>query len=556
MTTAYDLERYAAQEALFALKPNRLLIQQCVLDGAETGQLVKINVWRNHAFEPFESLARPYIAFGGWRAKFQLSDYDDSLMYSGRCAADLDLLWLDSDRYLSGTDFHAWAQWLLGRIRALRGATTVPIILATWLAGDRREALQKLLNPLPGAYYADLGLACEAACVGLIDKRTAAMAGTPIGRAAQPIVARTLACQWLPGALFPPIKAIALDLDNTLHFGVLGEDGIQGVQLTPEHRAFQNFIKSLRERGIFIALVSRNERADVEALFAKRDDYPLRWNDFSATEISWGDKTSAIVHIAEKLNIAPDAILFVDDNPGELANVAAQLPQVHTVYAHTDASLTLNVVKHYPGLWRWKVEADDAKRIEDVKSNLAREALLAEAIDPTDYLRSLQVALSYRYNPFDQLGRLADLCNKTNQFNLAIRRFNETEVAERLDQPNTCVASVHLKDRFSDSGVIAVIVAELDDERLLVEELCVSCRAMGRQLEDTILLQAIRDMPLFAGCQEVAFRVRHGPRNQPALDWLAQLLGRNTPPNPGLHQISADRLREFAPADGVTLIKA
>jgi len=552
---SYALERYAAQDALFARIPNRLLIQQCVLDGAEAGQLARINVWRNHAFEPFESLARPYIAFGGWRAKFQLSNYDDSLMYSGRSAAELELLWLDSDRYLSGTAFGAWTQWLLTRIQALRTATTAPIIVATWLTADRRDTLQNLLDPLPGIYFADLGLACELAGVDLIDKRTAAMAGTPIGRAAQPIVARKLACQWLPGALFPPIKAVALDLDNTLHIGVLGEDGIQGVQLTPEHRTFQDFIKSLQQRGIFIALVSRNERADVEALFAKRDDYPMRWDDFSAIEISWGDKASAIARIADALRIAPDSILFVDDNPGELAGIVAQLPQVHTVYAHTDANLTQRVVEHYPGVWRWKTETEDANRFQDVKANIEREALSVKIPDPTDYFRSLQVALVYRYTPFEQLGRLADLCNKTNQFNLAMRRFNETEVAERLDRANTCIASVQLKDRLSDSGVIAVIVAERDHERLLVEELCVSCRAMGRQLENTILLQAIRDMPLFAGCQEVAFRVRHGSRNQPALEWLAQLLGSDAPPNPGLHQISADRLREFAPADGVTLIK-
>jgi predicted enzyme involved in methoxymalonyl-ACP biosynthesis len=116
------------------------------------------------------------------------------------------------------------------------------------------------------------------------------------------------------------------------------------------------------------------------------------------------------------------------------------------------------------------------------------------------------------------------------------------------------VASVQMKDRLADSGVIAVIVAERAGDTLIVEDLCVSCRALGRRLEDTFILVAIRGMPLFAGVREVAFRVRHGPRNQPALDWLTALLEGRSRPEAGLHAVPAERLRTFAPAEGVTLI--
>jgi FkbH-like protein len=150
---------------------------------------------------------------------------------------------------------------------------------------------------------------------------------------------------------------------------------------------------------------------------------------------------------------------------------------------------------------------------------------------------------------------LADLCKKTNQFNLALRRFNQAEVAVRLSRGDACVASVHLTDRLSDSGVIAVVVAERQGDQVVVEELCISCRAMGRELENTIILLALRDMPIFAGCREVAFQVQHGPRNQPALDWLAGLLDRIEPPDPGLHALPAQRLLDFLPAKGITIIK-
>jgi len=550
-----NVSGYEAQALLFAARPSRLALKQLVLDFSSS-RGVSINVWRNHAIEPVIASALPYCARARCLADFRLSEYDDTLMFSGRQPADIELLWLDSSRYLNRTLFGEWLDWLIARIKALRIANPAPIVVATWLHdADQWTQLQVLADTIPAIYLADLDAACHEAGVILVDPRTAVMAGTPLSKAAQLVLARKLACHWIPAAIWPPIKVVVVDLDNTLHAGVLGEDGIQGVQLTPAHQAFQHFIKSLQQRGIFIALVSRNEQPDVEALFAQRQDYPLRWDDFSVTEISWGDKAAAIYRIAKALRVGADSILFVDDNPGELASVAAQLPQVHTIYASSDPSQTQRAIEYHPGLWRWKVETDDTKRVQDMKANADREKILAEVTDPSDYFRNLQATLFLRLDPSDQLSRLADLCGKTNQFNLAMRRFKQVELAERLERSDVCVASVRLKDRLSDSGVIAVIVAERDGERLLIEELCISCRAMGRNLEDTLIVTAIREMPLFAGCSEVVFRVQHGPRNQPALNWLARMLRGNMYPEPGLHKIPVEQLRRFVPPDGITLIK-
>jgi FkbH-like protein len=546
---------YDAQAVLFSPRVSRLALSQLQLPTAGDRRL-RVNVWRNHAIEGLLPLAEPYCTFGGWQPDFRLGGYDDTLIFADRQEADAELLWLDSLRFLAHTSFADWSQWLEMRLRALRAATVAPIILATWCeGGDESEALQALSDGVPAVYFADMGAACTDADVPLLDPRSATLAGTPVGKAAQLVLARKLACHWLPATLFPPVKAVVLDLDQTLHGGVLGEDGVQRVQLTAGHAEFQRYLKSLQQRGIFLSLVSRNERADVEALFAQRPDYPLHWEDFSATEVSWGDKAASIARIAKTLRIAPDSILFVDDNPGELANVAMQLPQMHTIFAHSDASLTRRVVESYPGLWRWKVDRDDAKRIEDLRANAQRDALAEKLTTPGEYFRSLQVALFYRNNPQQQLTRLADLCNKTNQFNLALRRFNQAEVAERLSRRDACVTSVQLTDRFSDSGVIAVVIAERKGEQLVVEELCVSCRALGRQLENTIILLALRHMPIFANCREVAFRVQRGPRNKPAVDWLAALLDCGEAPLPGLHSVPPQRLLDFCTVEGISVNK-
>jgi FkbH-like protein len=545
-----------AQEVLFAPRTSRLALMDLNLEPAK-GRQLRINVWRNHSFEPLASLVAPYCAYGGWQADFRLDGYDDTLMFAARQEADAELLWLDSNRFLARSSLADWLLWLGDRLRTLRTATTTPIILATWWIDGSKgtEALQALADSLPGVYFADMAAVCDAAGVGLLDPRSAVLAGTPVSNAAQMVLARELACHWLPAALLPPVKAVALDLDNTLHSGVLGEDGIQGVQLTQGHLGFQRYIKSLQQRGIFIALVSRNELADVEALFSQRRDYPLRLEDFSVIEVSWGNKGVAVERIAKALRIAHEAVLFVDDNPGELVSVAAQLPDVHIVYASQDASLTRQAIHFHPGLWRWKLESDDTKRIQDLKANANREALAANVTAPAEYLRSLQVTLAYRYDPAEQLSRLAGLSNRTNQFNLSLSRFSQSEVSERLERSDSCVASVHLTDRFADSGIIAIIVASRKGEQLVVEELCISCRAIGRQLENTIILSALRDMPIFAGCREVVFRVQHGPRNRPALDWLARLLDHSETPLAGLHGLPAQRFLDFVAAEGVALIK-
>jgi FkbH-like protein len=516
-----------------------------------------VNVWRNHSFEPLQPMVASYAGFWDRPLTFRLGDYDDSFSFHGFQDSSVELLWMDSTRYMESINFPEWLDWLQGRIVALRQYSSAPIILATWLADKtQRMELGAQIEKFPAVYFADLEETCKTEGVPLLDSRSATLAGTVISSYAQVILARALACRWLAGVALPPIKAIAVDLDNTLHKGVLGEDGIESVKLTPAHKNLQRYLKTLQQRGIFITLVSRNEFADVRALFDQRTDYPLRWDDFSVVEVSWGDKADALQRISQTLRISTDAILFIDDNPGELAAVTQRIPNLKTLYAESCANLTKLAIEYYPGLWRWKQESDDAKRIQDLKASFERASLALTHTDPTEYLSSLRVTLTYFCDTRQQLGRLSDLCSKTNQFNLALRRFNEAELSERMNCLNACVASVQLSDRLSDSGIIAVIVAEREDDHLRIEELCISCRAMGRHLESDIIVHAMRQMPIWAGCRDVEFRVRHGERNKPALAWLAHLVNSLsiTLPDSQAHIIPIEAFQNAPQMQGVFIL--
>lgn len=544
-----------AQELLFAPRPARLALTQAELPTDPQAPARRIRVWRNHAFEPLIELMTPYLRFGRWTADFDIGDYDDSLMFAELPTLrppDLHLLWLDNTRLLSKLALADWLDWLSGRVRALRQADAAPILIATWLAPEQEAQARERLLAQPGVQLANLQPLCEQAGVPLLDARNASWAGSPLSRLAQLQAARALACHWLPALLLPPLKAIALDLDHTLYRGVLGEDGVRGVELSDAHRALQQRLLQWRERGIFLALVSRNEAVDVRQLFDERQDFPLRWAHFSATEIGWGDKSEALARIAQQLRIGLDAMVYVDDNAGELAQVASHHPQIRTLWAHADAAQTQAALDLCPALWRWAVSDDDRKRVQDAQAQAERAALQGQGEPDAEYYRSLQVSLELRLDPAADLQRLADLCVKTNQFNLAMRRFNGAELQQHLQAPDSAVVSVRLADRLSDSGTIAVLVAQRNGPALDVLELCISCRALGRRLEDSIVALALQQMPQLADCESVRFRVEHGPRNQPAREWLARWLGQA--PEPGWHAVPAERLRAHRAPDGVTLL--
>lgn len=546
--------RFDAQKVLFSEAPSRrdLLITDLT---DEHRQSLAVNVWRNHAFESVGAIVSPYFALRNAAIEFNLGGYDESFGFANRNPASLDLLWMDSRRLIENLGFHGWLSWLQGRLNELRTVTNVPIVVATWFDNcTHAREMQSLADSIPGVYFADLLSICNLYGIKLADERVATLAGTSLGNRAQILIARELACHWLPPLILPPVKALALDLDNTLHLGVLGEDGLDGVNLTEGHVKLQVFCKELKSRGIFLALMSRNEFTDVQKLFSVREDYPLRLDDFSAIEVSWGDKASALSRVAQALRISPSAVLFVDDNVGELGNVVHQHPDVLAVHASDDGDATRRALEFFPGLWRWRFGEDDAKRVADLKANAARDLIGQVSKDSDEYFRSLQVKLAYRINPRLQVKRLADLSGKTNQFNLSLRRLNEADFVGYLSDADSDVVSVELSDRLSDSGVIAVIVAKREDVRLNVVEICISCRAMGRQLEDSIICLALKGMRNFQLSKEVAFDVRDGPRNQPARGWLAALLGLDRQPDIGTHVFPIGLINSFEHPKGVNVI--
>ena len=288
-------------------------------------------------------------------------------------------------------------------------------------------------------------------------------------------------------------KALVLDLDNTLWGGVIGDDGLNGIVIGPgsasgeSFLALQSYAKDLARRGVILAVCSKNDEQNARLPFADHPDMVLRMDDIAAFVANWDDKVQNIRRIAEILNIGLDALVFVDDNPFERNLVRAELPMVAVPEVPEDAVLVaacLADAGYFEGL---RVTADDQQRVAQYKANEARSVFAAQAADLESFLRGMEMCLYWR--PFDRdgLARITQLINKTNQFNLTTRRFTEVEVEAVMSDPAQITLQLRLTDRFGDNGTIAIVMARCVGETCLIDVWLMSCRVLGRQVEQATL---------------------------------------------------------------------
>jgi FkbH-like protein len=498
---------------------------------------VRLHVVRNQPFEFVEKALGAFLSFAGIQARITFSSYDDSLaqptagMPGG---VDAVIVWLRFDHYgeLSPEEL---VDWLADRVAAVRVETAVPILVANWASAEHslqfNARLSERLASEPGVRICDLCGISQRLGDAYEDLRMEQVSGSPLSDQATLEVARMFGLVWLPAVLLPPLKAVVCDLDNTLWAGILTEDGPEGIVVSEEHQQLQRSLLGLRDRGVFLALASKNDRPTVDQLFASRGDLLVSLADFSSIKIGWVSKAESVAAIADDLRIGADALLFVDDNPGELAEVAISVPGVHLLLAG-DPAETERCLRYYPGLDPWATSPVAAQRISDLAAARCRQEHLAVTRfgatgDAAAYLAQLGTELRVGVDIQAAVARLADLSGRVNQFNTAFRRLGEAEVAAYLADDAACAVAVDLRDRFSDSGIVAGAFARRGvGGELVVDEIVVSCRALGRDLEMVILAVLLRGAHECLGGDQVRIEFVTGPRNAPALTSLEALVGR------------------------------
>jgi FkbH-like protein len=287
-------------------------------------------------------------------------------------------------------------------------------------------------------------------------------------------------------------KCLVLDLDNTLWSGVIGDDGPEGIVLgegtgTGEaHLALQHYAKRLKERGVILAICSKNDPAIAEAVFRDHPEMVLRRHDFAAFVANWEDKAANLWRIADQLNIGIDSLVFVDDNPAERARIRESLPMVAVPELPADAAQYVRCLADAGYFESVAFTAEDSRRAEQYSANASREALLESAQNMNNFLAGLQ--MSVVFGPFRtvDLARVVQLIGKTNQFNLTTRRHSLEQVARFVATDRCITLQFRLVDRFGDNGLVSVMILppDLQDPDIFeIDTWVMSCRVFGRTLE-------------------------------------------------------------------------
>ena len=320
-----------------------------------------------------------------------------------------------------------------------------------------------------------------------LDARMWNMAKTPCRLEHVPLLAQSL-LDTVFAATGLIVKCVVLDLDNTLWGGVIGDDGLEGIALGEfdEGEAFvglQKFIRELKRRGIILAVVSKNEHANAVLPFREHPHMALKEEDISVFVANWDNKADNIRLIQKTLNIGFDSLVFLDDNPFERNIVREFLPEVVVPELPEDPSLYLQTLADLNLFETASFSEADLQRADQYREEAQRELTKTHFTDINDYLTSLAMEIRLeRFNAFN-LPRIAQLIQRSNQFNLMTRRYGEAACEAMMKDPSRAPLTLRLADKFGDYGLISVVILKHAGEDLEIDEYLMSCRVLQRGVE-------------------------------------------------------------------------
>lgn len=289
-------------------------------------------------------------------------------------------------------------------------------------------------------------------------------------------------------------KCIIVDLDNTLWGGIIGEDGMTGIQLAQHNQGkhyteFQKKLLKIKEKGILLGICSKNNEQDAKEVFDNHPEMILKWDDFVIRKINWNDKSKNIKEIALELNIGIDSLVFIDDNPYERQLVGSQTDAIVPDFPDKIENLSDFIsdvdVKYFS---KFKITEEDKEKTQQYISNQKRTEVEKKSNSMEEFLTSLKMELVIRKVNKELIPRVAQMTQKTNQFNFTTRRYNENQIEEMINDKRYNVVCGDVKDMYGDYGTVILIITEEINNRIEINTFLMSCRVIGRLVENEFLL--------------------------------------------------------------------
>jgi FkbH-like protein len=321
-------------------------------------------------------------------------------------------------------------------------------------------------------------------------------------------------------------KVLVVDLDNTLWGGVIGEEGMAGIKVSAEYpgaayQALQRALLDFSRKGILLAVCSKNNLDDALEAIDKHPGMLLRSRHFAAMRINWTDKAQNLREIALELNVGIDSLAFFDDNPFEREQVRAALPEVTVIDLPKNPLEYAATVRNCAVFERLALSAEDQQRTEMYAAEKQRSGAEQNFQSKEDFFRYLEQEAELEPVSELNLARIAQLTQKTNQFNLTTRRYTETEIAEMAKKPEWNIFSIRVRDRFGDHGLVGVAITHDEGEQCEVDTFLLSCRVIGRTVE-TALVAHLAESAAQRGRKQLFGWFLPTKKNAPARDFYEQ----------------------------------
>jgi FkbH-like protein len=343
-----------------------------------------------------------------------------------------------------------------------------------------------------------------------------------------------------------PFKVIVLDCDNTLWQGVCAEDGPLGIDVTPHHRALQDFMLRQMNAGMLLCLCSKNNEQDVLDVFDRRSDMILRREHMVSWRINWNSKAANITSLATELNLGLDSFILVDDNPVEVADVRSRCPDVLALQLPPDPASFPAFLDHVWAFDRRSATDEDRNRTRLYRENTERLRLRESSLSLQDFISGLDLRVEISEAADDHVARVSQLTLRTNQFNLTTIRRTEDEIRHFMQRDEAECLVVRVVDRFGDYGLVGVVMYEAAGDRCTVDTFLLSCRVLGRGVEHAVVSHLARRAQQ-EGRRWIELACQPTSRNTPARDFLAGLGGHRTAPGLWLFRVEDLVDLRFAP---------
>lgn len=320
----------------------------------------------------------------------------------------------------------------------------------------------------------------------------------------------------------PEKKVVVVDCDNTLWKGVCGEDGPQAVSVSGGYRSLQSVLLKQFDSGRLICLVSKNIESDVKAVFDTNSQMLLGWDKLTTWKINWSSKSENLKSLARDLDLGLDSMIFIDDNPVEIAEVRANCPEVLAIQLPPNDSEYSSLLSHIWALDKRQVTAEDKLRTKSYRDNAKRNQLQSASSSFESFLKSLDLRIDIGELSPESIPRTAQLSQRTNQFNTTGRKYQESDLANMSQHDSKSCYTLIVSDRFGDYGQVGTMLTETTGDKLVITDLMLSCRALGKGVEHRMLAHAGK-VALDSHLNQVEINFVPTDRNDPARRFLDSL---------------------------------